>query len=604
MKNDATGNLKPYSRNGAPPVVDNSSWDMERHFRQTACGEVNRRRRRALLATKHQQSKGQQHRWMSYDVSCRMVRGHGHGGMNNYVAGELERNARGSWQAQARRSDAVTSRSDESDQCLLPCPSHRYLSCASNACAPKAGLLLLQLVSLSKLSYTLKSPPPLTAVGMLGLADSSFTSGNDLYIQLICIPMFDPLISRFTRTSRYASLLHLPDNEAIHANMKSAVRNPITPAAPLPRRLDVTINQGRCAYVLGRSPTRLRAEYRVGTPSLRSRHIYFKQFEARPKFTHSFPFRAACPDASAWIIQCCLGNCVRASRWMAIDCLFFGSREERAEPIYNHRLNRAATMLSSIHRNPTARVYTLRCLLGTTLPVIVLSVHYVNIPGVVCGIMIWIHHILVIFHWTLRGLALIDLAAVLIEIGAWAYVTVNMGLLFSIPPLAFLLFSLLFRITTIVKTNERLLIQRKTTIHSDVHPPQPIARKAIGEFSNLILRAIVVTCIGLGVPAFGIYATIIKPSNTVVSTTLISNPSFEEDLPGNATITFAPDDYHYESTAWEVSVTAMGRDHSGIDCPIDGPNILSTAICSRTGQIGGTLIAVRHPGPCHVGVPL
>ncbi|KAJ6491190.1 hypothetical protein C8R45DRAFT_1138267 [Mycena sanguinolenta] len=206
-------------------------------------------------------------------------------------------------------------------------------------------------------------------------------------------------------------------------------------------------------------------------------------------------------------------------------------------------------MLSSIHRNPTARVYTLRCLLGTTLPVIVLSVNSVVIPGVVWGIVIWIHHILVIFNWTLRGLALIDLAAVVIEICALGYMALFTGPL-GIPPLAFLLLSLLFRITTIVKTNERLVIQRKTTIHSDVHPPQPIAGKAI-----------------------------------VVSTTLISNPSFEEDLPGNATITFAPDDYHYDSTTWEVSVTAVSWDHSGIDCPIDGPDISSTAICKSVEGI-------------------
>ncbi|KAJ7935057.1 hypothetical protein B0H13DRAFT_1854758 [Mycena leptocephala] len=96
----------------------------------------------------------------------------------------------------------------------------------------------------------------------------------------------------------------------------------------------------------------------------------------------------------------------------------------------------------------------------------------------------------------------------------------------------------------------------------------------------IIARAIVLTCIGLGVPAFGLYVTVITPVNTVVSTILISNPSVKEDLPGNATIIFAPDDYHYESTAWEVSVTAMKWDQSSIDCPVDGPNILSTAIYS------------------------
>ncbi|KAJ7923956.1 hypothetical protein B0H13DRAFT_1864426 [Mycena leptocephala] len=110
----------------------------------------------------------------------------------------------------------------------------------------------------------------------------------------------------------------------------------------------------------------------------------------------------------------------------------------------------------------------------------------------------------------------------------------------------------------------------------------------------IIARAIVLTCIGLGVPAFGLYVTVITPVNTVVSTILISNPSVKEDLPGNATLIFAPDDYHYESTAWEVSVTAMKWDQSSIDCPVDGPNILSTAISEKKKMLKYSFPAARY----------
>ncbi|KAJ6450762.1 hypothetical protein C8R45DRAFT_116464 [Mycena sanguinolenta] len=87
-------------------------------------------------------------------------------------------------------------------------------------------------------------------------------------------------------------------------------------------------------------------------------------------------------------------------------------------------------MLSTIHLNPSARVYTLRVLLVATIAIVFRSVYSLQLYeadvywstaliGIITfGIFVWVHHILAIFKWTLRGLAVIDLTMILIEICA------------------------------------------------------------------------------------------------------------------------------------------------------------------------------------------
>ncbi|KAJ6467359.1 hypothetical protein C8R45DRAFT_1171790 [Mycena sanguinolenta] len=171
-------------------------------------------------------------------------------------------------------------------------------------------------------------------------------------------------------------------------------------------------------------------------------------------------------------------------------------------------------MFPSILLSPTARVYTLRFLLIATLPTIYVSVKVVRAFGplrvdplykspyhksifaLAIGIIIWVHHILATFQWTLRGLAVIHLTMVVIEMCGLLHF--NLASIRSIessltaevialaitgwlppvlavilPPVLLLFFSLLFRITTVVKTHGRLVMQRFVFLGrcAPTHPP-------------------------------------------------------------------------------------------------------------------------------------
>ncbi|KAJ6467418.1 hypothetical protein C8R45DRAFT_938754 [Mycena sanguinolenta] len=128
----------------------------------------------------------------------------------------------------------------------------------------------------------------------------------------------------------------------------------------------------------------------------------------------------------------------------------------------------------------------------------------------------------------------------------------SLALLLSfIAPGFFLLLPHLFRITTIVKTKARLLSQRFAFLGCcpPSHPPytpvlillnRSLVRPLVRESKyTIMIRAIVLTCIGIGVPTFGIYATLIKPTHTVVSI-VIENTPVNLLFPslGNATISW------------------------------------------------------------------
>jgi hypothetical protein len=131
-----------------------------------------------------------------------------------------------------------------------------------------------------------------------------------------------------------------------------------------------------------------------------------------------------------------------------------------------------------------------------------------------------------------------------------------------------LLISLVFRLIIVFGTEERVLTQRLRFLGccARSHPPytplsiilnrsltRPLVRYVVrgsiiiltyffrvlsfrGESRYIVVsRALVLSCIALGVPAFGIYATIIVPVNTLVSTRTIRNADWAGS-PNNATI--------------------------------------------------------------------
>ncbi|KAF7367176.1 Short-chain dehydrogenase/reductase family protein [Mycena sanguinolenta] len=236
-------------------------------------------------------------------------------------------------------------------------------------------------------------------------------------------------------------------------------------------------------------------------------------------------------------------------------------------------------MLRSIHLNPVARVYTLRALLGAAISLVIWSVINVEMFGIVCGIVILLHHILAAFKWTLRGLALIDLLSVLAEFSVLLHFSHNLDPFspICIAPLIFLFFSGFFRIATIVYTREGFLIQQFRFLGrcTQSNPPyntasillnRSLARPLVrGESKYIIIaRALVLSCLWIGVPAFGIYATVLKPAAAVISTTLV-DMTVDDGVPGNATIYVASDTYN--SSPWEIVVTAIDLNSRTIDCP-------------------------------------
>ncbi|KAJ7891936.1 hypothetical protein B0H14DRAFT_2687709 [Mycena olivaceomarginata] len=151
-----------------------------------------------------------------------------------------------------------------------------------------------------------------------------------------------------------------------------------------------------------------------------------------------------------------------------------------------------------------------------------------------------------IFKWRMRCLALLDLVVVVIEMAGCCFIAFE---LLPIAPLILLFLSLLFRIATVIKTKEGILTQRLAFLGccAESKPPytvltillnRSLARPLVRGVSRYIIfaRAFVLSAIGMGVPAFGIYATIIMPLNSVVSTrTMATDYGFETgNLPGHA----------------------------------------------------------------------
>ncbi|KAJ6543065.1 hypothetical protein B0H19DRAFT_1077083 [Mycena capillaripes] len=185
--------------------------------------------------------------------------------------------------------------------------------------------------------------------------------------------------------------------------------------------------------------------------------------------------------------------------------------------------------------NSAARVWNLRLLLLWTVGIfgylIYSSLPYgVNLPTALvfagCSLL-FLHHVLGAFRWPFKGSALFDLGLVLLEITALAYTLYQMmtrdapildNLAALGPVLVLLILSAVFRIATIIKTEQSFLHQRFSFLGSctQTHPPYTPLRILLNRSIARPLRAMILSLIAIGVPAFAIYSIIITPLATEI----------------------------------------------------------------------------------------
>ncbi|KAJ7705655.1 hypothetical protein B0H16DRAFT_1482279 [Mycena metata] len=258
-------------------------------------------------------------------------------------------------------------------------------------------------------------------------------------------------------------------------------------------------------------------------------------------------------------------------------------------------------MRLSLLFNPIFRVWTLRILLLWTLLLIVGKVlSEFKFQGTIVGIFgifgftclgtIFVHGVLGVFRWQLKGLAFIDLLSTLLEIAGISYLMhtvlnnpesgyLEQTAIFNNPEgftaflatnLRWLLAALWvvelvgviiiagFRISTIAASPEPFFRQRLTFLGgcAPAHPPytpthillnRSIARPLVRGESRpiLFMRACIIWCIGLGVPIFAIYSIVFMPITTKIYSKYVSpfqlnTLSIEDYPPGNASIFLTP----------------------------------------------------------------
>ncbi|KAJ7453776.1 hypothetical protein FB451DRAFT_1565462 [Mycena latifolia] len=202
--------------------------------------------------------------------------------------------------------------------------------------------------------------------------------------------------------------------------------------------------------------------------------------------------------------------------------------------------------LPAILFNPSARVYNLRFLLLVNLAT---AVYFSVAVIIVYSALIYVHHVLGVFKWRMRGLAAIDLALITLEIGFAVYVGIGAPTVFT-PHLVALVVSAVFRTATIIKSKGGIWSQRfeflgccprghpeytALTIFLNRSLARPLVR---GESRPIILaRAVVLSCIILGVPAFGVYAVFILPLAAQSNTAIVARvPNALNYPPGNAIV--------------------------------------------------------------------
>ncbi|KAF7350850.1 hypothetical protein MSAN_01647100 [Mycena sanguinolenta] len=234
-------------------------------------------------------------------------------------------------------------------------------------------------------------------------------------------------------------------------------------------------------------------------------------------------------------------------------------------------------ILPSFLFSPHARVWNLRLLLLGTLGLSgflvatlssagaeysspgrpLISPYPILLPTFGC---MFLHHLGLIINWPIPRLAIVDLILVFLESCG---ITVGFHLAASwqelptlfkfawIPLDLSLILSIIFRIATMVRSEGRFFHQKfvflgACTRSSPLYTPtaillnRSVARPLVrGESMIIILaRALVLTCISLGVPVFGIYAIVLNPIHASIYTRSVATFSVADLSPPPGNITF------------------------------------------------------------------
>ncbi|KAJ7684092.1 hypothetical protein DFH06DRAFT_1288514 [Mycena polygramma] len=218
--------------------------------------------------------------------------------------------------------------------------------------------------------------------------------------------------------------------------------------------------------------------------------------------------------------------------------------------------------LPNILFNPTARVWNLRVLVLEIIVVCGLLVlalrelEYGRHTLVLASDILFstfgfilIHHLSFVLNWSMPCLAILDLMLIFFEVWGIAsgFTFVNIGLwhanlgtkLRSLLTFAFipiglsLTISAAFRVATIIRSKGRFFRQRFmflgacTTLKLPYTPMAIILNRSIGRP--------LVSCIGLAVPAFGIYTMVLSPIRAQIYTRSVATFGELGSPPGNAT---------------------------------------------------------------------
>ncbi|KAJ7105687.1 hypothetical protein C8R44DRAFT_806662, partial [Mycena epipterygia] len=269
-------------------------------------------------------------------------------------------------------------------------------------------------------------------------------------------------------------------------------------------------------------------------------------------------------------------------------------------------------MLPAILFNPSARVYNLRLLLLATVSANVCTIalfdSYTELPRsfafVVCPLIL-AHHILVLFPGRVPMLAVLDLALLVIEIGVVSLQAYLNRLYYSSHWQKFVLFPLqlvalgfsaLFRLGTIINSKDKYLSQRFLFLGGcvAVYPAynplsiilnRSLLRPLVRSESKIIMfaRAVILSCLALAVPAFGIYSIFVLP--TVTQVYLRSLPVDAGSFPaGNVTVLFQRLDSSAFNTTGVIQITVNGEINCSVT-PVDGDVWRIWATCSDCSWI-------------------
>ncbi|KAJ7095045.1 hypothetical protein C8R44DRAFT_989592 [Mycena epipterygia] len=290
---------------------------------------------------------------------------------------------------------------------------------------------------------------------------------------------------------------------------------------------------------------------------------------------------------------------------------------------------------TSILFSPTTRVWNLRVLVLETIAACVLlalalpsdptfdePIFYLpwEILFPTFGFIL-VHHLSFVFDWPMPCLAIIDFILIFLEVCGMAagFVFMNIGVwgelnIFSTPlrfafvPLGLSLsISVTFRVATIIRSNGRFFRQRFTFLGccTPLKPPYTpmavILNRSIGRplvrgesVAIITARAFVLSCIGLAVPAFGIYAMVVSPIRAQIYTRSVATFAAGDlgSPPGNATFVMG----YWSQSFGDYSINFVAVQADGpeshncsvtfedlisqrlVECPLPWTSVLSVSI--------------------------